>query len=368
VFSVVAGSYVTVQTVAISDSTVGVTIYFTTNGATPTTSSPVYSGPVTVTVTETLKAIAVESGYSNSAVASAAYSVTLSTATPAFSVAAGTYASAQTVVISDATAGATIYYTTNGTAPTTASTVYTGPITVTATETLEAMAAATNTTPSTVATVTYTITATTAINLSNGFSAKQLALNGSAALSKGALQLTNGGTGQAGTGWYPTKVSVGGFTTDFDFQLPTSTADGFTFTIQNYSKGQYALGGNGSGLGYQFITNSVAVAFNLYQSGVTNAESVGVYTGGGSPQSNAVSLSGTGINLHSGDPFHVHMTYSGTTLTVTLTDKTTAATVTETFNVNIASSVGGSTAYVGFTGSTGGLTAVQNILDWTFAN
>jgi hypothetical protein len=79
-------------------------------------------------------------------------------------------------------------------------------------------------------------------------------------------------------------------------------------------------------------------------------------------------LAGTGVNLHSGDAFHVHIVYSGTTLLLTLTDKVTAATVTEAFTVNIPSSVGANTAYVGFTGSTGGLTSTQNILDWTFSN
>ena len=78
-------------------------------------------------------------------------------ATPIFSAAAGTYTSEQTVTISDDTTGATIYYTTDRTTPTTKSTVYSDPITIPATETLEAIAMAPEYTASPVATATYTI-------------------------------------------------------------------------------------------------------------------------------------------------------------------------------------------------------------------
>jgi N-acetylneuraminic acid mutarotase len=81
-------------------------------------------------------------------------------ATPIFSPAAGTYNSAQTVTISDATQGAAIYYTTNGTTPTTGSTLYTSgqAITVSSTETIEAIAVASGYSPSAVASAVYTIT------------------------------------------------------------------------------------------------------------------------------------------------------------------------------------------------------------------
>ena len=62
------------------------------------------------------------------------------------------------------------------------------------------------------------------------------------------------------------------------------------------------------------------------------------------------------------------LVYDGTNLTMTLTDTVTNATVTEVFPVNIPSAVGGDTAYVGFTGATGGETATQNVLSWTYVS
>ena len=78
-FSPVAGTYTAAQTVSISDTTASATIYYTTNGTTPTTSSPVYSGAITVSSTETLEAIATATGYSTSAVATAAYTISIPT-------------------------------------------------------------------------------------------------------------------------------------------------------------------------------------------------------------------------------------------------------------------------------------------------
>ena len=157
IFSPVAGTYPSAQSVTISDATTGATIYYTTNGTAPTASSTPYTGAITVSSTETIEAIAVATGYNNSAVATATYTIETAAATPIFSPGAGTYPSAQSVTISDATTGATIYYTTNGTAPTASSTPYAGAITVSSTETIEAIAVATGYNNSTVATATYTI-------------------------------------------------------------------------------------------------------------------------------------------------------------------------------------------------------------------
>ena len=80
------------------------------------------------------------------------------TANPVFSLAAGTYATAQTVSLSTPTAGATIYYTTNGSTPTTGSTVYSAPLAINATTTVMALATASGLSNSGVVSATYTIT------------------------------------------------------------------------------------------------------------------------------------------------------------------------------------------------------------------
>jgi N-acetylneuraminic acid mutarotase len=142
-FSLPAGAYTSAQTLTISDQTSGSTIYYTTNGTAPNTSSAIYSTPITVSSSETVEAVGLAGGHAVSSIASAAYAINLpAAATPMFSVPGGTYTAAQTVTISDATSNATIYFTTDGTTPSASSTVYTGPITVSTTETIEAVAVA----------------------------------------------------------------------------------------------------------------------------------------------------------------------------------------------------------------------------------
>jgi sugar lactone lactonase YvrE len=79
-------------------------------------------------------------------------------ATPAFSPGTGTYFAAQSVTISDSTTGAVIYYTTNGTTPTTNSAVYSSAIPVSATTTINAIAVAPGYTNSAMGSAVYTFT------------------------------------------------------------------------------------------------------------------------------------------------------------------------------------------------------------------
>jgi hypothetical protein len=77
-FSPAPGSYTSSQSVALSDTTPGAVIYYTTNGTAPTLSSAVYnpSTPIAVGSTETIEAMATASGYTNSAVTSGSYVIT----------------------------------------------------------------------------------------------------------------------------------------------------------------------------------------------------------------------------------------------------------------------------------------------------
>lgn len=155
--SVPSGTYTSAQTVVINDSTSGAVVYYTMDGTTPTTGSTQYSGAITVSSTETIQAIAIASGYIASPVVSATYTITPPTATPTFSVPGGTYTAVQSVTISDSTPNATIYYTTDGSTPANSSPAYSGPITVSKSETINAIAMESGYSASSVASVTYTI-------------------------------------------------------------------------------------------------------------------------------------------------------------------------------------------------------------------
>jgi len=162
-FSPAGGNFNSSQVVTITDTTSGAVLYCTTDGTTPTTSSPQCSQPTTVFKSEYLQAIALAPGKTASAVAAAGYTINLpAAATPTFSPAGGTYAGTQTISIADATTGANIFYTTDGTVPSTSSStsstlLYSGPITISKTQTVSAIAIASGFSNSGVASATYTI-------------------------------------------------------------------------------------------------------------------------------------------------------------------------------------------------------------------
>jgi hypothetical protein len=216
------------------------------------------------------------------------------------------------------------------------------------------------------------IATASSVSYGSGIISAGLTLNGKAAISGTRLRLTDGGAGEDSSAFFDTPVNVQSFTNDFSFQLTNATADGFTFTIQGNSPA--ALGSGGGHLGYGAsssgaipgIAKSIAVKFDLYSNAGEGNDSTGLYTDSASPTTPFVDLSNTGIDLHSGHTFNVHMTYDGTTLVMQITDATNSATFRKSFPINIPNTVGGSTAYVGFTAGTGGSAAIQDILSWTY--
>ena len=386
-FSPAAGTYLGTQTVTISDATTGAAIFYTTNGSTPATSAGgstlAYNGPVSVTSTQTISAIAKSPTLAASAVSSATYTIEQQATAPIFSPAPGTFAATQTVTISSPTAGAAIHYTTDGSTPTASSALYAGAITVSATKTVKAVAVVSGYFDSTVSVGLYTINSggATGVNLGGGFTSGAMILNGSAALNGTKLRLTDGGTGETAAAWYNSPLNIQHFNSTFSFQITAGTnptADGFTFAIQGNST--TTLGPSGGGLGYgpenagaaagptNPLNNSVAIKFDLYSNAGEGANSTGLYTNGASPSSPFVDLTGSGIDLHSGHVFNVQINYDGTNLTMTITDPTVNAAFTQAWPVNVPAVIGGNTAYVGFTGGTGGLTAIQDITGWTLSS
>ena len=114
------------------------------------------------------------------------------------------------------------------------------------------------------------------------------------------------------------------------------------------------------------IPKSVAVKFDLWDNGGEGTNSTGIYTNGVLPTTPSTDLTPSGVDLHSAHVMKVHMTYDGTTLSWTITDTASGSSFSTSAPVNIPNIVGGPTAYVGFTGATGGATATQDILAWTF--
>ena len=134
------GTYTETIFVTLTSATEGADIHYTTNGNAPTVRSAIYSAPLEINSTTTIRAFAVKEGLANSGSLRVVYTFPPVTAMPVASPPAGAYLKAQNVTLTSATPDAVIYYTTNGSEPTTASSVYSAPIAVDTQTTIKALA------------------------------------------------------------------------------------------------------------------------------------------------------------------------------------------------------------------------------------
>ena len=187
------------------------------------------------------------------------------------------------------------------------------------------------------------------------------------------LTLTTANGGEARSAFYNSPVNYsGGFTAQFNYTETgggTTPADGFAFMLQNSTAGTAALGGGGGNIGYTGITPSAAVQFEIYNGGPGYFGKTGFGTNGNLSEPNT----STAVNMNSGDPITVTVTYtpgSGGTISETLLDTVTLATQTFNYtNENLSSILGNSgNAIMGFSAGTGGADSNQTISQFSYAS
>jgi PKD repeat protein len=132
------GLYNATENVSLSMSEAG-NIYYTTDGTTPTNTSTLYSGPIMVNKNTTLRYIAIDEASNVSSVYTQTYTIDKTIPTASANVKGGLYKSNQIITLKLSEPG-NIYYTLNGSTPTSKSTLYTKPITISSTSTLKYLA------------------------------------------------------------------------------------------------------------------------------------------------------------------------------------------------------------------------------------
>jgi fibronectin type 3 domain-containing protein len=232
---------------------------------------------------------------------------------------------------------------------------------------------------SNVASTTTPTNSTGGFSFSSGFANQGglLSLNGSSQIVGNRLQLTSNSTELRASAYFASPVAIERFSSQFLLQIAPANAnagDGMTFVI--HGGPPTAIGTSGGGLGYGTrafddtpgIQNSLAIKFDIAPNSTEGFSSTGLYLNGAAPTIPAIDLSPNRIFLGSGRTILVTVTYDNATLTVQIQDPTTGAFASQSYsNVNIASIVGGPTAYIGFTAATGNGTAQQEILNWVYS-
>jgi hypothetical protein len=192
------------------------------------------------------------------------------------------------------------------------------------------------------------------------------------------LTLTDGTNSENSSAFFDTPQYIGGFIASFTYQEAPGTAplaDGITFCLQNstnttYGVGLNAVGGGGGDLGYAGITPSAALELNIY-SGDHGGTGYTFGTAGNTPDSDAALgdfLSSSPVALSSGNPIQVQLYYNQGMAALTMVDAKAGNTFSTSINVgDLPTIIGAPSAFVGFTGATGGLNAIQTVSNFVFS-
>ena len=221
--------------------------------------------------------------------------------------------------------------------------------------------------------------AATVFNFPNFNSCAGLQLNGNAACTGGALRVTPANFGQAGSVFSTTAIPLGPGATfstffTFNFNSPGGAADndglgadGLVFVVQPVSS---TVGGGGGGIGYQGIPTSLGVEFDTWNNGLGVGDPDGNHVGVDLNGSiNSVVTASIPTRMNNGSVWFVWIDYDGTTLSLRLSQTPTRpAAPTLTHVVNLASVLGTTQAFVGFTSGTGAAFENHDVLSWQFDN
>lgn len=231
------------------------------------------------------------------------------------------------------------------------------------------------------AAVVGTASASTVLNYPDFSDVTGLQLNGSAAQAGNALRVTPALTGQGGSVFSTTAVTLNSqvsFSTFFSFKITNhgnfgdgdgAGADGLVFVVQTNANN---VGGGGGGIGYQGILNSVGIEYDTYDNGM----------GLGDPDGNhvAIDINGdlsnplapavpVGTRLNDDSIWYSWVDYNGVTdeleVRLSLSNSRPAAATSSTM-VDLTSVLGSPNAFVGFTSGTGSGVGNHDILSWEF--
>lgn len=202
-----------------------------------------------------------------------------------------------------------------------------------------------------------------------------LQLNGSAAQAGNRLRLTESTSSQSGSAFSQTAVTLTSdvsFSSFFSFNisLPAGIgdgdgpgADGLAFVVQTVSN---SVGSAGGGIGYQGISNSVAVEFDTYDNGEISGNHVGVGLNG---NTNTVATANHPTRFNDGANWFAWVDYNGATDLLEVRVSSNSSRPAGAFlshTVDLTGILGTTNAFVGFTAATGAGYGRHEILAWEF--